>query len=351
LTKPEGFALVLVLWVLSLLTIMAGSFALSMRRETAIVSGGRSDAEAMAVAESGLAIAELMLLNPDQRQGWRSDGSLYQIDYTDAKVRVELYAETGKVDLNTADEALLKALMAEAPVGQDMQAKLVSAILDWRDADDLIHIDGAEKNEYKKAGLRYQPRNKPFQSIEELQLVLGFDAQLYKWLENVVTVYSKQPKVDLTKASKSVLQVLSGADDKLLDQYLVARRESAINGLPAPAFMPVEGAYPTNRSTSDSAQIDAGQSNVSQQKDGQGNVQTPDAGAMQDGLISVIAEAQLDSGAAATFKALIKKSDNPESPPFQILKWQRNFAGEGSLFTDEKDELLVRQYAEPQFND
>ncbi|MFZ2407428.1 MAG: type II secretion system protein GspK, partial [Methylobacter sp.] len=37
MTRSEGFALVLVLWVLSLLTIMAGSFALSMRREAAIV--------------------------------------------------------------------------------------------------------------------------------------------------------------------------------------------------------------------------------------------------------------------------------------------------------------------------
>jgi hypothetical protein len=36
--KQHGFALILVLWVLSLMIIMAGSFALSMRREAGLVS-------------------------------------------------------------------------------------------------------------------------------------------------------------------------------------------------------------------------------------------------------------------------------------------------------------------------
>ncbi len=94
--RQEGFALVLVLWVLSLLTIMAGSFALSMRREAAIVTGSSNNAQAMAVAESGLAIAELMLMNPDQQQRWRTDGSIYQIDYADSKVRIRLLSEAGK---------------------------------------------------------------------------------------------------------------------------------------------------------------------------------------------------------------------------------------------------------------
>jgi len=66
---------------------------------------------------------------------------------------------------------LLKGLMTQAPVDAEQQTRLVSAILDWRDEDDLVHIEGAEKTEYEDAGLSHQPRNKPFQSIEELQLV------------------------------------------------------------------------------------------------------------------------------------------------------------------------------------
>lgn len=327
--RQKGFALVLVLWVLSLLTIMAGSFALSMRREAAIVTGIRSNAQAMAVAESGLAVAELMLMHPDQRQRWRTDGSSYQIDYTDSKVRIRLLAETGKVDLNSADQTLLQGLMAYAPVDDKLQTKLVSAILDWRDADDLVHIEGAEKKDYKDAGLSYQPRNKPFQSVEELQLVLGIDEQVFNWLENRVTVYSGQPTVDLTMAAEAVLLVLPGIDEKLIAPYILARRESAMNGLPAPAFgVPQSGMSAAPEETTPETPVDDGLQVV----------------------VTVISEALLEDGTTAIITALIKKSDGAELSPFQILKWQRNSAGEGSLFSDEKNELLLRQYAEPEFN-
>jgi len=340
----------LVLWVLSLLTIMAGSFALSMRREAAIVTGSSNHAQAMAVAESGLAIAELMLMNPDQRQRWRTDGSIYQIDYADSKVRIRLLSESGKVDLNRADQTLLQGFMAYAPVDAQLQTKLVNAILDWRDADDLVRIEGAERKEYKKAGLSYQPRNKPFQSIEELQLVLGMNEQVFKWLEGLVTVYSGQPKVDLTQAAKEVLQVLPGMDAGLIDDYIVARRESAIYGLPAPAF----GVNAASQSGTGAAIARDGVNAANQPGAGAAIENTPETavsgGTEQNGAITIIADALFDDGTTANIKALIKKSDSTGSSPFQVLKWLRNADGDGSLFTDEKDALLVRRYAEPEFN-
>ncbi|MGZ5076568.1 MAG: general secretion pathway protein GspK [Methylobacter sp.] len=333
--RSGGFALVLVLWVLSLLTIMAGSFALSMRREAGIVAGASGNAQAVAVAESGLAVAELMIMNPDPLQRWRTDGSIYQIDYADSKVRVRLLSETGKVDLNKADQVLLQGLMLHAPVDAGQQTKLVNAILDWRDGDDLVRIDGAEKQEYKEAGLNYQPRNRPFQSIEELQMVLGMNEQVFKWLENLVTVNSGQAKVDLGQAAKEVLYVLPGMDAGLIDEYIEARQQSAIEGLPAPP-VPVAG--------SDSG-IASGQTAQSLP------AATINNAAEQKNPLTVIAEALLDDGTTAAIHVLIKRSDSPTgTSPFQILKWQRNTTVEGSLFIDEKNELLVRQYAEPEFN-
>jgi general secretion pathway protein K len=311
---------------------MAGSFALSMRREAAIVNGGSNNAQAMAVAESGLAVAELMLLNSDPLQRWSTDGSVYQLDYTDAKVRIRLLAETGKIDINTADQVLLQGVLASAPLEEDEQAKLVDAILDWRDADDLVRLQGAEKDEYKKAGLSYKPRNKPFQSIEELQLVLGMNEETFKWLENLITVNSGLPKVDLTQATKEVLQVLPGVDAGLINSYIAAKLESIKNGLPAPTF-DVFGASQAGTTLTPAIPV------------------APVAAGLEQNItVTVIAEALLNDGTTAIIKALIKKSDGTGSSPFQALKWQRNAIGEGSLFTDEKEELLVRQYAEPEFN-
>jgi len=47
------------------------------------------------------------------------------------------YLKPAKIDLNSADQRWLQGLMTYAPVDEDLQTKLVSAILDWRDADDL----------------------------------------------------------------------------------------------------------------------------------------------------------------------------------------------------------------------
>jgi len=59
-----------------------------------------------------------------------------------------MLSEAGKIDLNAADQKLLEALMLQAPVSEDSSnrdspeeraAKLVNAIIDWRDPDDEVH--------------------------------------------------------------------------------------------------------------------------------------------------------------------------------------------------------------------
>jgi len=326
LKKPlirSGFALVLVLWVLSLLTIMAGSFALSMRREASIVATIKNNAEASAIAESGIAIAEMMLLGPDKTKRWRTDGSIYQIDTANARMRVRLLAENGKIDINKAEQKLLESLIASAPIGDSkQQTQLVSAILDWRDENDLIHLEGAEKKEYRKAGLGYQPRNKPFQSIGELQLVLGMDEAIFKWLEPLITVYSGQPMVNLQQATKEVLQVLPDMDAGLIDAYVAARLASAKQDLPIPPI-PV------------------------------GLAQAAKGG--QVSMLSIISEVLLDDGATATISVVIQHAPSATAP-FTIVDWQRNKAGGESLFTDiltDTDtisDLIVKHYAESEFN-
>ena len=331
MTKKRGMALVLVLWVISLLTIMAGSFALSMRREASITAGIKNNAQALAVAESGIAIAELMLLNPDQNQRWRADGSIYEIIATDTKVRVRLLSEAGKVDINKADQVLLEALMSSVPSVAEQKSTLVAGILDWRDADDLVHTEGAEKNEYKAAGLSYQPRNKPFQSLEELQLVLGMNEALFLQLEPLITVYSGQPTVSVQQAAKEVLQIIPGLDTSLIEAYMTARIDSAINDLATPLFP----------SSSDSGLASA-------------NVQPTTLGS---NVLTLVSEALLHDKSSAIICVVIKKVDpvamqSTTSPqnPFQVLKWQQVTTHNRSLFVDAMNKLLVKQYAEPEFN-
>jgi general secretion pathway protein K len=321
-----GFALVLVLWVLSLLTIMAGSFALTMRRESTIVAGIKDNAGAAAAAEAGIAYAEMMLLNPEQNKRWRADGNIYQVDFGITQVRLRLLSESGKIDINKANLALLQALMAQAPVEEEQQAKLIGAIQDWRDPDDLLNINGAEKKEYKDAGLKYQPRNKPFQILEELQMVLGIDEQVYNWLEPLVTVHSGQPQVNLKLASTKVLGILPGLDGSLIEDYATSRLESTKNDLPVPEFP--------------AGLVNGGSSGGNE-------------------VVTIISEALMADETSALVVATVLKSgvgsaaafeDDTPSTPFTVIKWQRNPGNEKSLFSDEMSELLVKHYVETELS-
>ena len=336
--RQTGLALILVLWVLSLLTIMAGSFALSMRREASIVAGIRNNAQAMAVAESGIALAEMMLLNPDPNKRWRADGNIYQINSRDAKVRVRLLSETGKIDINQADQTVLEGLMTYAPVDTEQQTRLVNAILDWRDEDDLIRIEGAEKKEYTDAGLNYHPQNKPFQSIEELQLVLGMNETVFKWIEPLVTVYSGQKQVAMQEATKEVLQVIPGLDMELVDAYIAARLESAMNDLPVPPFPSISGQ--NVQSAINTPPVPSFPSSSGQNKP-----------AGQNNVLTLVSEARMDDESSAVVSAVIKPSGQAQAAPFQVLKWEIAAADDRSLFSEAMSELLVKQYAESELND
>lgn len=312
--KQQGLALVLVLWVLSLLIIMAGSFALSMRRETAIISGIKESSEALSLAEAGLNLAQFMLINADPEKIWYADGRIYELNYNHASIRIRILSEKGKIDVNKADEALLQQLMIQAPIDDEQKVSLIDAIIDWRDQDEIVRNAGAEKDEYEAAGLKYHPRNASFRSLEEVRMVLGMNETLIKWLEPLITIYSGQAQVDKKKASREVLKILNGMN-------------------------PIDsaGGILENRNAQSPGQIPFSDFN---ELDSQ-----PQALSF-DEVVTIIAEAKLVEGNTATLKATVKRALEG-SRPYQILNWEPNYNGPISLFSDAMDELLETENGEP----
>jgi len=310
--KQKGLAMVIVIWVLSLLTIMAGSFALTMRRETTVISAVKDNAMMQAIAETGISIAQNMLFLPDENRRWRADGSIYILNYQGAEIRVRVLSEHGKIDINKADEVLLTAMMSSIEIELTQQQQLVSAILDWRDKDDLVHTNGAEKAEYEAAGLAYQPANKDFQLIDELQMILGMDHIIYQQLKPLITVYSKQKAVNLQVASKEVIQAIGNLDAEILDEYLKQRLENNLAQLPAAEFPLTENTPETS-------------------------------GGVDKAVYTIISEAKFMTDAATGIKVTLRKSEKIGAKnPVQILSWQQ-INQKKSLFDDEMTQLLVRQ--------
>jgi general secretion pathway protein K len=216
LGTSEGVALVLVLWITVLLTIMAGAFTLTIQREAKLVGNLKAGSEANALAEAGLHYAMLMLSvkdTKDAENAWKADRSVHAVPFNDSVIEIQIGDERGKIDLNLAGRELLLKLFTGINLESGDADKLADAILDWRDKNDEVQMNGAEKKDYQQHNLSYAPRNAPFQSIEELQFVLGVTPQLYKKLAPMLTVYSGSATVDIKKAPSALQRILNPEGD------------------------------------------------------------------------------------------------------------------------------------------
>ncbi|NTV37716.1 MAG: general secretion pathway protein GspK, partial [Anaerolineales bacterium] len=104
--RQQGIVLVIVLWVVTLLAVMATGFAYSMRMETVLAAYSRDRAQLRALAEAGVnyAIMRLLSVNPalEPEQLWPTDGTIQELRFGPGQVRVSVVDAAGLVDLNTA---------------------------------------------------------------------------------------------------------------------------------------------------------------------------------------------------------------------------------------------------------
>ena len=205
--KPQGIALVMVLWLVVLLSIVAASFATHSRVETRMAGNLVERQKARMLIETGLNRAMLELMVNDS-QRWPNNGDVLELQEEQGKVSISLRNAAGLVDLNRASrDTLLKvfALIAESP---EQRERLVDALQDWRDGDDLKRINGAEDADYAQAGLEYGTVDRDLESVEELSYVMGFGRDAVELLSPYVTVYSLSNRVDERFASDALKNLL-----------------------------------------------------------------------------------------------------------------------------------------------
>jgi general secretion pathway protein K len=246
--SQRGVALILALWLTVLLTVIAAGFAYSMRTEALAARNAVALAQARALADGAISRVayELMRLRTINEE-WQSDGAVHTWEEGGATISANAIDESGKIDLNAASDPLLKNLFQSAAgVDTDTAARLVDAIGDWKDADDVKRPNGAESAEYKAAGLSYTPANAPFETVAELQRVLGVTPAIYAAVAGSLTVFNRQAGVNPAYASRTVLLALPNATPEVVDAYIAQRNDALAQHLPMPAFQIAGGAGPVN---------------------------------------------------------------------------------------------------------
>jgi general secretion pathway protein K len=280
------------MWVLILFSVITGSFVGDAGTEAMSARNMVDAVRARTAAEAGLHRAVYELRNSDPELRWVGNGHRYEFDIEGVEVSVELWDESGKIDINAADISILADLFESLGKDQKTAQELAGAIVDWRDPDDLVSPNGAEKPQYKRAKLSYGPRNRPFETLGEVQQVLGMDYELFLELEPAITIYSGMTQPNIAMAPESVLRSRPGYDQALVERILAMRQ------------------MPGNQMQIFQGLVDP----VT------GSPLVPQGGGI---TYTIISRADLPGGATSSFEATVQMTPSPlGNRPFRVMRWR-----------------------------
>jgi general secretion pathway protein K len=278
LKNDRGIALFMVLWVLMLLSVIVGEFCYAMRTEMNVTRNYKEQREAYYIALAGFnrAVAELVrqgvmggspVIGEEgigilrsvhgkpaekkdeadvERPEWRINAKIPAEDFEGGRFHVWIGNESGKADINQAGESMLKMLLDAFDLDEKEKSIIADSILDWRDANDLHRLNGAEDDYYRSLKRPYACKDADFDTVEELLLVRGVTEELfYGGLREMVTIMgdgrsSGKParkavqqanvvgdqKINLNAASPRMLRALPGMTDEAVEGIVAFRKEA-----------------------------------------------------------------------------------------------------------------------------
>ena len=267
----NGIALILVLWVLTLLTMIALEFSYAMRTELTLTRNLLDETKAYYLARAGLnkTVIELIkynrmrlyrrgipVVNEDRKGagiededkghwGWIKTQEPYEVPWEDGKAWVQVRDEDGKININRARQAELVKLVTNSGVTGTERDIIVDSILDWRDTNNAHRLNGAEEDYYQALSPPYDCKDGQFDTIEELLFVRGVtpgvfygsdyyrrkrvekgeEEDAYKGLAHLITIYSSSDKINLNTAPQEVLETITGITPELAQLIMAYRKE------------------------------------------------------------------------------------------------------------------------------
>lgn len=281
--RSRGAILVGVLWILVFLAFLAVTLRLYMGGVVESVRVTEDKAAARILADAGLArAAALVLAGPEGGLGELPDELQGDVETATGTVSVRMANEALRIDLNTADKALLAGALGAAGASRSLADALVARLVERRASEG--GEGGEDGEESGQAGGR---KARPLQSVAELGLVEGMPAELALAMERFVTVSSGLAGVRLDRLDEAVLR--------------------AIPGLPAAVLAGIEAARLGRLPQEELAALLAGVDYHTQEK-----------------AISwrVRMDVRLPSGYGETYEALVTISPEDDAP-YRVIDWRR----------------------------
>lgn len=223
----RGIALILSLLILTILVALILDFDAEARRELRDATAFRDGLKATILARAGIQAARAVLRQDSQIEAklqvhYDGPGDIWLIPLNDfpigdGVVTATVEDERGKLNLNALSnlpdpQARIPVILRYKRLFELVQVdpRVVDAIVDWVDPDEIPEPDGAESTYYQTLRQPYRAANAPLQSFEELLLIKGVTPDMLTRLAKYVTVFPSQgdTKVNLNTADPLVMRAL-----------------------------------------------------------------------------------------------------------------------------------------------
>lgn len=252
----RGFALVIVMWLFTVLFVLGAEFAGEMRQDATATKNFADETQSyyLATAAANLTFYRAFLDRDRGGQGQlvaeagqagqpgldqedegplvHRDGQWHEVELWGAPVMVRVTDEGGKIPINFPEgqfdaklQPLLVHVLGNMGVDSELAASIADGVIDWQDDDDEHRLNGAESDYYADLPNPYPAKNKRLDSLEELLFIKGVTPELYHGgtdefpvgLRDVFSIFNTG-QVNLRYATPEVKRALFGLDDAELAQ-------------------------------------------------------------------------------------------------------------------------------------
>lgn len=206
--RSAGVALIAVLWISSLLAILAAGALSSSRTDLRLAANAAELAKARALADAGVHQALYAMLTRPEGQTWQDGALRFALSLEEGEVRYLVRDEDGKIDVNAASKELLAGLFRAIGLSGEQADILADRLQDFRDEDSDPEPFGAEDDDYLAAGRNRGSLDRPLLAISDLTEVIGMTDDVYQRIKPFVTIYADADGFDPSRAAAATLLAL-----------------------------------------------------------------------------------------------------------------------------------------------
>ncbi len=248
-TRNRGFVLIVVLSGVLLLSALLFNFSRSTRMDLDGAESLRASEQALNCARAGLNVAVAVIrdtndIYADTRlTGLRTAGQALSL--ADGTCTVHISEESGRLNLNTLKDT--KGQLNRAAIDQFLRLidlanrddrqhpisyEIVPAVIDWIDRDDeptllpFVKTNGVgvEDSYHASLDIPYHCKNRPMDTVDELQWVKGGSREILERLRDSLTV-TGDSRININAAPKRVIESLCEQMDPTLAEMIVQQRQ------------------------------------------------------------------------------------------------------------------------------